>query len=132
MLPRPDMDDKLAAMKRIFPLFLLLTGCCTPPDSLHAAVKRNDAAAVKQLLHAGVIVDSRDANGLTPLMLACMNLQEENIRLLIRAGADPQATNPAGTSALHMLNRGDSIPSRAPACRQAMREELNALKAEKR
>lgn len=118
-------------MKRIFPLFLLLTGCCTPPDSLHAAVKRNDAAAVKQLLHAGVIVDSRDANGLTPLMLACMNLQEENIRLLIRAGADPQATNPAGTSALHMLNRGDSIPSRAPACRQTMREELNALKAEK-
>lgn len=117
-------------MRRILLLFLLLTACCTPPDSLHAAVKRNDPEAVLQLMHSGTIVDTRDANGLTPLMLACMNLQEQNIRLLIRAGANPQATNPAGTSALHMLNRGDSIPSRAPACRQAMQEELNARKTQ--
>lgn len=100
-----------------------------PPDSLHAAVTRNDSAAVQRLIVAGAIVDSRDENGLTPLMLASMNLQEDNIRLLIRAGADPEATNPSGTTALHMLNRGDSIPSRAPACRKALLEELNALKA---
>ncbi len=118
-------------MKRALLMLVFLAGCCTPPDSLHAAVKRNDPAAVQQLIHSGAVIDSRDANGLTPLMLACMNLQEQNIRLLIRAGADPQATNPAGTSALHMLNRGDSIPSRAPACRQALQEELNAMKADK-
>lgn len=115
-------------MKRILPLFLLLAGCCAPPDTLHAAVKRNDPAAVQQLIATGANIDSRDENGLTPLMLACMNLQEQNIRLLVRAGADPLATNPAGTSALHMLNRGDSIPSRAPACRKAMQEELNTKK----
>lgn len=91
-------------------------------------MKRNDAAAVQRLITTGVNVDSRDENGLTPLMLACMKLQGQNIRLLIRAGADPQGTNPAGTTALHMLNRGDSIPSRAPACRKAMQEELNTMK----
>lgn len=115
-------------MRRFLPLFLLLSGCCTPPDTLHDAVKRNDPAAVQAIIITGADVDSRDENGLTPLMLACMNLQEQNIRLLVRAGADPLATNPAGTSALHMLNRGDSIPSRAPACRKAMQEELNTKK----
>lgn len=103
----------------------LLAGCIsTPaPDTLHDAVKRNDSAALQKMLAAGIPADTRDESGLTPLMLACMNLQEENIRLLIRAGADPGLTNPAGTSAEQMLNRGDSIPSRAPACRRAMQEE---------
>lgn len=118
----------MGSMRRFLPLFLLLAGCCAPPDTLHDAVKRNDPAAVQALIITGADVDSRDENGLTPLMLACMNLQEQNIRLLIRAGADPQATNPAGTTALHMLNRGDSIPSRAPACRKALQEELDTMK----
>lgn len=101
---------------------LILSGCLnrSTQDTLHDAVRRNDSAAVQQLLRQGASVDARDADGLTPLMLACMNLQEQNIRLLVRAGANPQLTNPAGTSAVQMLNRGDSIPSRAPACRRAL------------
>ena len=110
----------MPGMRYLFPLLILLTACTTPQDSLHAAVRRNDPAAIRQLLQQGADVEARDADGLTPLMLACMNLQEQNIRLLVRAGADPDATNQAGTSARQMLHRGDSIPSRAPACRQAL------------
>lgn len=85
-------------------------------------MKRNDTAAVQHLLERGAEVDAMDADGLTPLMLACMTLQEENIRQLVQAGADPDARNPRGTSARQMLMRGDSIPSRAPACRKALQE----------
>ena len=114
-------------MKRLLLPLVLLTACTQPfvQDSLHAAVKRNDTAAVQQLLEKGTEVDSIDADGLTPLMLACMNLQEENIRLLVQAGANPDARNPRGTSARQMLLRGDSIPSRAPACRKALQEAEN-------
>ena len=111
-------------MKRLLLALVLLTACSQPAvrDSLHAAVKRNDTAAVQQLLERGAEIDAMDADGLTPLMLACMNLQEENIRLLAQAGANPDARNPRGTSARQMLMRGDSIPSRAPACRKALQE----------
>jgi hypothetical protein len=109
-------------MRKLLPLLMLLSGCTAPQDTLHAAVKRNDSAAVERLLAGGAVVDARDAAGLTPLMLACMNLQEQNIRLLVQAGANPRLRNAAGTSAEQMLLRGDSIPSRAPACRRALQE----------
>lgn len=114
-------------MKRLLLPLVLLTACTQPfvQDSLHAAVKRNDSAAVQHLLEKGAEVDTMGADGLTPLMLACMNLQEENIRLLVQAGANPDAKNPRGTSARQMLLRGDSIPSRAPACRKALQEAEN-------
>lgn len=114
-------------MKRLLLPLVLLTACTQPfvQDSLHAAVKRNDTTAVQHLLESGAEVDAMDADGLTPLMLACMTLQEENIRLLVQAGADPDARNPRGTSARQMLLRGDSIPSRAPACRKALQEAEN-------
>ncbi len=111
-------------MKRLLLPLVLLTACTQPfvQDSLHAAVKRNDTAAVQQLLERGAEIDAMDADGLTPLMLACMNQQEENIRLLVQAGANTDAKNPRGTCARQMLMRGDSIPSRAPACRKALQE----------
>ena len=114
-------------MKRLLLPLVLLTACTQPfvQDSLHAAVKRNDTTAVQHLLERGAEVDAMDADGLTPLMLACMTLQEENIRQLVQAGADPDARNPRGTSARQMLMRGDSIPSRAPACRKALQEAEN-------
>ena len=111
-------------MKRLLLPLVLLTACTQPfvQNSLHAAVKRNDTAAVQRLLERGAEVDAMNDDGLTPLMLACMNQQEENIRLLVQAGAAPDARNPRGTSARQMLLRGDSIPSRAPACRKALQE----------
>ena len=114
-------------MKRLLLPLVLLTACTQPfvQDSLHAAVKRNDTTAVQHLLERGAEVDAMDADGLTPLMLACMTLQEENIRQLVQAGANPDARNPRGTSARQMLMRGDSIPSRAPACRKALQEAEN-------
>ena len=114
-------------MKRLLLPLVLLTACTQPfvQDSLHAAVKRNDTTTVQHLLERGAEVDAMDADGLTPLMLACMTLQEENIRQLVQAGANPDARNPRGTSARQMLMRGDSIPSRAPACRKALQEAEN-------
>lgn len=111
-------------MKRLLLPLVLLTACTQPfvQDSLHAAVKRNDTTAVQRLLERGTEVDAMDADGFTPLMLACMTLQEENIRQLVQAGANPDARNLRGTSARQMLMRGDSIPSRAPACRKALQE----------
>lgn len=109
-------------MKKLILPVLLLTACSTQQDTLHAAVKRNDSNAVQRLLVAGTEVDARDKDSLTPLMLACMNLQEQNIRLLVQAGANPQLRNAAGTSAEQMLLRGDSIPSRAPGCLRALQE----------
>ena len=95
-------------MKRLLLPLVLLTACTQPfvQDSLHDAVKRNDTAAVQHLLERGAEVDAMDADGLTPLMLACMSLQEEDIRQLVQAGADPDARNPRGTSARQMLLRG--------------------------
>lgn len=114
-------------MKRILPILILLTGCTLTNQTkypLHEAVKCNDSASVSKLISRGAPVDAWDSNGLTPLMLACMNLQEQNIRILIRAGADPHAPNAAGTTAAQMLDRGDSIPSQVKVCRKAMLEEL--------
>lgn len=109
-------------MKKLILPVLLLTACSTQQDTLHAAVKRNDSDAVQRLLVAGAEVDARDKDSLTPLMLACMNLQEQNIRLLVQAGANPQLRNAAGTNAEQMLLRGDSIPTRAPGCLRTLQE----------
>ena len=114
-------------MKRLLPFLILLTGCTLTNQTkypLHEAVKLNDSASVSKLISRGATVDARDSNGLTPLMLACMNLQEQNIRILIRAGADPHTPNAAGTTAAQMLDRGDSIPSQVKDCRKAVLEEL--------
>jgi thiol-disulfide isomerase/thioredoxin len=55
--------------------------------------------AIKALLKAGADVNSLDEDGCTPLMWAAHNNHEENIKLLLEAGADPAIKDKAGRRA---------------------------------
>jgi len=56
-----------------------------------AAAARGDASAVERLAAAGEKMDARDGYGRTPLHVAAYNRQQEAMRALVRAGADPNA-----------------------------------------
>lgn len=57
-------------------------------SALSMSVIFNDIDAAKILIEAGADVDSYDGPGLTPLMLAVDEGNEEMVKLLIAAGAD--------------------------------------------
>ncbi|KAJ0393739.1 hypothetical protein P43SY_004711 [Pythium insidiosum] len=71
---------------------------------LHLAVMTEDLAIVQALLDAGVLVDSIDNDGQTPLTMACLGGRLELIRLLLRAGANPAHQNKQAHSPLHYLS----------------------------
>jgi len=56
---------------------------------------------LKKLVMKGVPIDARDENGNTALIIACQNGQGRCVKLLVRSGADPNAQNKIGNSALH-------------------------------
>jgi len=58
------------------------------------------ASTVKESLSAGACVNSINANGDTPLILAVANNQVEIVRILLSAGANPSIKNTSGESAL--------------------------------
>ena len=58
---------------------------------LHAAAARGDVTAVEQAVKAGAPIESRDANGRTPLHVAIFRQHGEAARRLIALGADPNA-----------------------------------------
>jgi ankyrin repeat protein len=64
------------------------------------AVRRGDAAVVRDLLARGVTVDARDRYGQTGLMLAAHAGHLEVVELLIAAGANLNVTAKYGLSAL--------------------------------
>ena len=59
--------------------------------------------AMRALLQNGANVNTRDAGGFTPLMIAANWGNTEMVQLLLEAGADAQATTNTGTNALHSL-----------------------------
>jgi ankyrin repeat protein len=65
--------------------------------TLRAAVARGDVTAIGEALRGGANVESRDAHGLTPLMLAAERGDAAAAALLLDAGADPLATLPPYT-----------------------------------
>lgn len=65
-----------------------------------AAVRRGDAATVRDLLERGVAVDSRDRYGQTALMLAAHAGHAAVVELLISYGANLNVTAKHGLSAL--------------------------------
>lgn len=75
-------------------------GCWSP---LHLAVMTGALPIVKALLEAGAIVDMGDADGQTPLLLACLGGRLEIVRLLIDHRANPAHQNKQAHSALHYL-----------------------------
>ena len=56
---------------------------------LHAAARRGDAAAIRQLVAAGASLNAREAYGRTPLHVATFARQRDAVRALLAAGADP-------------------------------------------
>jgi ankyrin repeat protein len=74
-------------------------------NEMHDAAYHNDAERVAQLLAEGAAVDSRDSAGWTPLMWSVDMAQAwgeplQVVRLLLAAGADPEATTGAGETVL--------------------------------
>ncbi|MBE6417818.1 MAG: hypothetical protein E7033_05060 [Akkermansiaceae bacterium] len=60
-------------------------------------------ATMQQLLQSGANVNTRDAEGFTPLMIAANWGNTEMVKLLLEAGADVLATTNSGTNALHSV-----------------------------
>jgi hypothetical protein len=69
------------------------------PD-LVTAIRNADARAVGKLLDGDEDVNARDAEGNTPLILASLYASPECVELLIKNGADVNAANKAGATAL--------------------------------
>lgn len=70
------------------------------PESLWAAAKDNDVAALDRLLAGGSAIDERDHKGHSPLMLAAYAGNREAFLYLLERGADPSSHDLAGNSIL--------------------------------
>jgi ankyrin repeat protein len=100
------------------------------PEAYYTAIRSNDVAALDRLVKQDPGVKVRDAEGATPLMYAAAVGSIDAMNRLLAAGADVNARNTLGSSALTwatrdvakvrlLLNRGadvnvTSIPGRTP------------------
>jgi len=72
---------------------VLLVGC-GPSMSIHDAAAVGDIEAVKQHIAAGMDMDTKDENGLTPLHYATANGHKEVVELLlVSAGVNVKSVN---------------------------------------
>ena len=94
---------------------------------LHDVVKGHDTTAVAQLCVSGVDVGSDESRsgavGNTPLITAATRGHTDSVDLLLAAGADPNATNRVGVSALSAACR------RCVALRLSIRGGYQRLRA---
>ncbi|KAH8869409.1 Palmitoyltransferase ZDHHC17 [Schistosoma japonicum] len=68
----------------------------------HVAIQMGNVPVIVYLLVHGIDVDGRDANGLTPLMIACMHVRSVDVfRLLISYGSNLRLTDSRGNTAAH-------------------------------
>ncbi|NWS23433.1 ASB10 protein, partial [Polioptila caerulea] len=75
---------------------------------LHITAGRGHAACLRLLLLRGAAVDLAPG-GRTALHDACAAARGDCVRLLLRAGADPEAVSEDGRRPLHLCNTPDSI-----------------------
>ena len=74
------------------------TGPIAP--ALVTAIRDGDAPAVRKAIQDGADVNGRDAEGNTPLILASFYAGPECVALLLEKGADANAANKAGVTAV--------------------------------
>jgi ankyrin repeat protein len=91
----------------VIALALILTsitfGAAAPntlPEALYTAIRANDLAVLDTLLKDPAAVNVRDAEGATPLMYAAAVGSIDAMNRLLAAGADVNARNALGSSAL--------------------------------
>ena len=77
-------------------------------SSLHAAMYGHcNIETVQQMIDHGANVNAANKDGTTPLILACSRAQEESVRILLKAKANPNITDGDGDASLHAAIAGD-------------------------
>ena len=72
-------------------------------SALHAAARLDQAKAADWLLTNGAFVDFRGGDGGTPLITAAFMGHPKTVKVLLKHGADVNATSDAGPSSLQVL-----------------------------
>jgi ankyrin repeat protein len=93
------------------------------PDLIAFSVTRNSLRVVQKLITAGAALEGRDPSGQPLIHIAMLRQDPALMRLLLDRGADPNAANKAGDTALHILAR-DANSTGYPAFRKMERARL--------
>ena len=73
---------------------------------LHAAASIGNTEVIELILSQGFHLDSRNRKGVTPLMTAALNDEQNAFEILIQNGADPSFKDNNGFSVLHSAAQG--------------------------
>jgi hypothetical protein len=102
-----------------------------PRYCMFAAIWNEDREAIRLLLSHGADVDEDSAPGETPLLGAVAWSKFGPAEELLEAGANPDARNPKGDTALHlMLRKGSSIGAFRLFARHGARGDIPDAKGE--
>ena len=85
----------------------MVAGAVDPAAAFRRAAEMGDLPGLKALLEKQADIDSRDAVGRTPLMLATLHGQTNAVAVLLAYGADPNAADADGTTPLQAAKAGD-------------------------
>ena len=109
------MEERImrtATTAMLLVMLLIVVGCGkregldkqgkAPRVSLHVAAFQGNLDAIRQHINAGSDLNTKDAYGSTPLIVATTFGKTETARALIDAGADLQITNNEGSPPLHV------------------------------
>ncbi|CAN0077649.1 unnamed protein product, partial [Sphacelaria rigidula] len=70
-------------------------------EDIFSYARHNRVQDVERMLDQGVPADVRDAHGNTILIVACQNGHKRVLKAALRRGANANATNARGNTALH-------------------------------
>lgn len=76
---------------------------------LFESIKKNDIDQVKKLIDSGIDLDMRNGSGRTPLHIASLYNRRNIAELLIGAGANVNAKDKEGETALYLASVNCSI-----------------------